>query len=60
MVTGDRIWAGGALREPDGTIVAELPDGAGGHGMTVGRDGAVFVARIGRGRVQKFVANEAE
>ena len=59
-VAGDRIWAGGALRELDSTIVAELPDGGGGHGMTVGRDGAVFVAQIGQGRVQRFVADAAE
>ena len=59
-MAGDRIWAGRALRELDGTIVAELPDGGGGHGMTVGRDGAVYVARIGQGRVQKFVADAAE
>ena len=60
FVAGDRIWAGGALRELDGTIVAELPDGGGGHGMAVAHDGAVFVARIGQGRVQKFVANAAQ
>ena len=56
FVTDDqRIWAGGALRELDGTILAELPDGYGGHGMTVSHDGDVFVAQLG-GRVQKFVA----
>ena len=60
FVAGDRIWAGGAVRELDGTVVAELPDGGGGHGMTVGRDGAVYVARIGQGRVQKFVARSVD
>ena len=56
FVTADqRIWAGGALRELDGTILAELPDGYGGHGMTVSPDGDVFVAQLS-GRVQKFVA----
>ena len=56
----DGPQAGGALRELDGTIMAELPDGGGGHGLTVGRDGAVFVARIGQGRVQKFVARSVD
>ena len=51
---GNHIWAGGALRELDGAIVAELADGGGGHGMTVSRAGDVFVARIAGGRVQKF------
>ena len=56
FVSGDHIWAGGALRDLDGGIVAELTDGGGGHGMTVSHGGDVFVARIAGGRVQKFVA----
>ena len=54
FVDGSHIWAGGALRELDGAIVAELADGGGGHGMTVSHAGDVFVARIRSGRVQKF------
>ena len=55
FVTGaQQIWAGAALRDLDGTIRAELPDGGGGHGMTVSHDGAVFMAQLS-GRVQKFV-----
>ncbi len=54
-----QIWAGPALRDLDGTIRAELPRGAGGHGMTVGHDGAVYVAQLG-GRVQKFVPTPGE
>ena len=34
--------------------VGDPPGGAGGHGMTVTEDGAVFVAQL-VGRVQKFV-----
>ena len=55
FVTGDHIWAGGALRDLDGGIVAELADGGGGHGMTVAHGGDVFVAQIVGGRAQKFV-----
>ena len=54
-----QIWAGAALRDLDGTVRAELPGGAGGHGMTVGHDGAVYVAQLS-GRVQKFVASPDE
>ena len=50
-----QIWAGGALRELDGAILAELAGGGGGHGMTVSHDGDVFAAQLS-GRVQKFVA----
>ena len=59
VTPGQQIWAGGALRDLDGTIRAELPDGGGGHGMTVGQGGAVFVAQLS-GRVQKFVASPDE
>ena len=48
------LWTGGTLRDLAGEAVATLPGGNGGHGMTVTRDGEVFVALLG-GRVQKFV-----
>ena len=54
-----QIWAGAALRDLDGTVRAELPGGGGGHGMTVGLDGAVYVAQLS-GRVQKFVPSAGE
>ena len=60
VITGDQqIWAGGALRELDGTILTELPDGYGGHGMTVSHDGEVFVAQLS-GRVQRFVPGSGD
>ena len=60
VVTGaQQIWAGGALRDLDGTVRAELPDGGGGHGMTVSHAGEVFVAQLS-GRVQKFVESPDE
>ena len=56
FVTDDdqQIWTGGTLRSLDGSPVAELPGGGGGHGMTVADDGEVFVAQLS-GRTQKFV-----
>ena len=55
FVTADQqIWTGGTLRSLDGSSIAELLGGAGGHGMTVTRDGEVFVAQLS-GRTQKFV-----
>ena len=48
-----QIWAGGALRQLDGAILAELNGGGGGHGMTVSHTGDVFVAQLS-GRAQKF------
>ena len=48
------IWAGGILRNLDGTIADELPGNVGGHGTTVAVDGSVFVAQLS-GIVQKFV-----
>ncbi|HCE03212.1 MAG TPA: hypothetical protein DEQ98_08215 [Acidobacteria bacterium] len=55
MTTTDdqHLWTGGTLRDLDGAVVATLPGGNGGHGMTVS-DGDVFVAQLA-GRVQKFV-----
>ena len=54
LTADQRIWAGGILRELDGTIAAELPGDVGGHGTTVAHDGSVFVAQLS-GIVQKFV-----
>ena len=54
MTAGQRIWAGGVLRELDGRVVARLPLETGGHGTTVAGRDAVFVAQL-NGRVQKFV-----
>ena len=54
MTDDQHLWTGGTLRDLDGEAVATLPDGNGGHGMTVTGDGEVFVAQLG-GRVQKFV-----
>ena len=55
MTKDQRIWAGGILRDLDGTIVDELPGDVGGHGTTVAADGSVFVAQLS-GIVQKFAA----
>ncbi len=54
LTTGDnqQLWTGGTLRDLDGTAVATLPGGNGGHGMTVS-GGDVFVAQLA-GRAQKF------
>ena len=54
MTRGQKIWAGGVLRDLDGAVVARLPVEAGGHGATVSESGAVFVAQLS-GQVQKFV-----
>ena len=54
MTQDQRIWAGGVLRELDGSVSATLPGNVGGHGTTVGTDGSVFVAQLSR-VVQKFV-----
>ena len=55
FMTGDqKIWAGGVLRNLDGTVAVSLPGNVGGHGTTVARDGSVFVAQLS-GVVQKFV-----
>ena len=59
VTTGQRIWAGGALRTLDGATLAELAGGGGGHGMTVSHAGDVFVAQLA-GRVQKFIAGSAD
>jgi hypothetical protein len=48
------IWAGGVLRNLDGTVARKLPGDVGGHGTTVAADGSVFVAQLS-GVVQKFV-----
>lgn len=48
-----QVWTGGTLRSLTGATVAKLPNGAGGHGMSVSND-AIFVAQLS-GRVQKFV-----
>ena len=54
MTADQRIWAGGVLRNLDGTIAARLPGDVGGHGTTVAPDGSVFIAHLS-GVVQKFV-----
>lgn len=53
MTAIDRLWAGGILRNLDGTVAAKLPGDVGGHGTTVAPDGSVFIAQLG-GVVQKF------
>ena len=53
MTAIDRLWAGGILRNLDGTVAAKLPGDIGGHGTTVAPDGSVFIAQLG-GVVQKF------
>ena len=57
LTVDQHIWTGGVLRTLDGDPVATLPDGDGGHGMTVTGDDEVFVAQLD-GRVQKFVTRE--
>ena len=54
MTKNGQIWAGGVLRNPDGTEATRLPGDVGGHGTTVAADGSVFVAQLSR-VVQKFV-----
>ncbi len=54
MTNRQQIWTGGTLRNLEGGVLATLPGGNGGHGMTVTEAGEVFVAQLG-GRVQKFV-----
>lgn len=54
MTEDQRIWAGGVLRNLDGTVARKLPGDVGGHGTTVAADGSVFVAQLS-GVVQKFV-----
>lgn len=53
MTANHRLWAGGILRNLDGTVAARLPGEVGGHGTTVAPDGSVFIAQLG-GVVQKF------
>ena len=53
MTTDQLLWAGGVLRNLDGTVVVRLPGEVGGHGTTVAPDGSVFIAQLG-GVVQKF------
>lgn len=54
-MTADRgLWAGGVLRNLDGTVAARLPGNVGGHGTTIAPDGSVFIAQLS-GVVQKFV-----
>ncbi len=54
MTADQKIWAGGVLRNQDGTVAARLPGDVGGHGTTVARDGSVFVAQLS-GVVQRFI-----
>lgn len=54
MTEDQRIWAGGVLRNLDGTVAARLPGDVGGHGTTAAADGSVIVAQLSR-VVQKFV-----
>ena len=54
MTAGSRLWAGGVLRNLDGTVAVRLPGNVGGHGTTVAPDGSVFIAQLS-GVVQKFV-----
>ena len=54
MTAGRGLWAGGLLRNLDGTVAARLPGIVGGHGTTVAPDGSVFIAQLS-GVVQKFV-----
>ena len=54
MAAGRGLWAGGALRNLDGTVALRLPENVGGHGTTVAPDGSVFIAQLS-GVVQKFV-----
>ena len=53
MTADQRLWAGGVLRNLDGTVAVRLPGDPGGHGTTVAPDGSVFVAQLS-GIVQKF------
>ena len=54
MTSDQQLWTGGTLRNLEGRVVATLPGGNGGHGMTQTLDGEVFVAQLA-GRVQKFI-----
>ena len=54
LTDGQKIWAGGTLRNLDGSIALSLPGNVGGHGTTVSPDGSVFVAQLS-GVIQRFV-----
>ncbi len=54
MTEEQQIWTGGTLRNLEGVVLARLPGGDGGHGMTTTDAGDVFVAQLA-GRIQKFV-----
>ena len=54
MTKDQRIWAGGILRNLDGTVADRLPGNVGGHGTTVAQGGSVFIAQLS-GVVQKFI-----
>jgi DNA-binding beta-propeller fold protein YncE len=51
-----RIWAGGILRDVEGTVLGKLsgPGVAGGHGVAITASGDVYIAQLS-GVVQKFV-----
>ncbi len=54
LLTKDqKIWAGGVLRNLDGTVVGRLPE-TGGHGTAVTASGDVYLGQLS-GIVQKFV-----
>ena len=57
LTEDQRIWAGGVLRNLDGSVAARLPGDVGGHGTTVAADGSVFVAQLS-GTVQRFVPTD--
>ncbi len=54
MTADQRIWAGGVLRNLDGTMATRLPGNVGGHGTRVAPDGSVFIAQLS-GVVQRFL-----
>ncbi|MBM3737046.1 MAG: 6-bladed beta-propeller [Acidobacteria bacterium] len=57
LITPDqKIWTGDTLRDLNGKALTRLPGNPGGHGIAVGRNGAVYVAQL-NGVVQKFEPN---
>jgi len=53
MTKDQKIWAGGVLRNLDGTVLGKLPE-TGGHGTAVSESGDVYLGQLS-GIVQKFV-----
>jgi len=54
MTKDQHVWAGGVLRDLQGTVLDKLPGDPDGHGTAVSDSGDVYIAQL-NGTVQKFV-----